>query len=436
MPSPLVADLVIIGGGAAGMTAAVTAASLLSPQKKVLLLEHGPRVGKKLLSTGNGRCNLTNAKLSPARYHGHAPAFCKDILSKYPSSSTLSFFQKAGLLCREEGEGRVYPCSGQASSVLDILRQGLQEQQVEVLCDHHIKSIRFHTEQGFSLQGTIPIRTKKVILATGGKAAPASGSDGSGYALARSLGHSVTPLFPALCPVRTDPQLTRPMKGMRCSGRVTLLADGYPFRQETGEIQISDGALSGICVFQLSRYVGEFFTCQTVSGKPCREIALSLDLLTEYPQQELLSLLTSWAKQHPDWILEQFLSGILNKRVGQTLLKSLGIAPLSLPCRTLTYRHLQQIAASIKDWRFPLLGISAWNQAQVTAGGIPLQEFYPDTLESRSIPGLYAAGEILDVDGDCGGFNLQWAWCSGRLAGKSAADSLIHQRRKNRDKNF
>ena len=436
MPSPISADLVVIGGGAAGMIAAATASLLLSPQHKILVLEHGPRVGKKILSTGNGRCNLTNVKSVPERYHGHAPSRYQEILSQYPPSSTLSFFQKAGLLCREEEEGRVYPCSGQASSVLDTLRQCLQEQRIEVLCDHQIESIRFRQGQVFFLQGPVTVHAKKVILATGGKAAPASSSDGSGYDLALSLGHTVTPIFPALCPVRTDPQLTRPMKGMRCSGRVTLLADGFPFRQEVGEIQIADGALSGICVFQLSRYVGEFFTCRTVSGKPCREVSLSLDLLPEYSQHALFSLLSSWVRQHPDWILEQFLSGILNKRVGQTLLKSLGFGPLSLPCSQLNHKQLQQVAATVKDWRFPMIGMCGWNQAQVTAGGIPLTEFYPHTLESRVAPGLYAAGELLDVDGDCGGFNLQWAWCSGRLAGQSAAQSLIHQRRKSRVKNF
>ena len=157
-----------------------------------------------------------------------------------------------------------------------------------------------------------------------------------------------------------------------------------------GEIQIADGALSGICVFQLSRYVGEFFTCRTVSGKPCREVSLSLDLLPEYSQHALFSLLSSWVRQHPDWLLEQFLSGILNKRVGQTLLKSLGFGPLSLPCSQLNHKQLQQVAATVKDWRFPIIGMCGWNQAQVTAGGIPLTEFYPHTLESRVAPGLYA----------------------------------------------
>ena len=149
MPSPISADLVVIGGGAAGMIAAATASLLLSPQHKILVLEHGPRVGKKILSTGNGRCNLTNVKSVPERYHGHAPSRYQEILSQYPPSSTLSFFQKAGLLCREEEEGRVYPCSGQASSVLYTLRQCLQEQRIEVLCDHQIESIRFRQGQLF-----------------------------------------------------------------------------------------------------------------------------------------------------------------------------------------------------------------------------------------------------------------------------------------------
>lgn len=421
-------DLAVIGGGASGMAAAISAARALPDGYKITILERGPRVGKKILSTGNGRCNLTNHTATADRYHCVEPTTDGGFPMRYSSDYTLAFFQLLGLYCRQEEDGRYYPCSGQASSVLDALRYGLEEARVSTLCDCAPRSIQTDAH-GFRLScGESTVRCRAVILAAGGKAAPASGSDGSGYPLAQTLGHRLTPLYPALAPVRTDPTLTRPMKGMRSTGAVTLLADGKPLRTEIGEIQFADGALSGVCVFQLSRYAGEFASRHTVGGAPCREACLSLDLIPEYDASQLLSLLRGLTASHPTLLIEQFLSGLLNKRVGQALLKSLAFAPLSAPCGELSERQLRQIASRVKDWRFPITGLSPWNQAQVTAGGLSLKEFYPDTLESRITPGFYAAGEILDIDGDCGGFNLQWAWSSGILAGQSAARHLLHKR--------
>lgn len=430
MPSQLLADIVIVGGGPAGMTAAISAARTAQSKLKILLLERGPRVGKKLLSTGNGRCNLTNTNLSIERYHGQDPSLIQRVLTRDSYHSTLSFFTGLGLLCREEGDGRVYPCSGQASSVLDVLRQGMEELHIKTLYSLVLNEIRLNKGSFTITCSDQTIRARKVILATGGKAAPSTGSDGSGFDLAKSLGHSITPLFPALTPIRTDTQRTRSMKGMRNSGCVTLLKDGQPFRKETGEIQFTDGALSGVCVFQLSRFAMEYLRCQTIEGQTCHKAELSLDLLPEYTSEQLANLLTNLSNCHPTIPLEQYLGGMLNKRVGQTLLKFLDLGPLSTPCGELSKQAVQRISSTIKDWRFPITAPSSWNQAQVTAGGIPLREFYCESLESRLQPGLYAVGELLDADGECGGFNLQWAWSTGKIAGESAANSLIRERRK------
>lgn len=429
MPDQLFADIVILGGGPAGMTAAISAARISKNRHKIILLESGARVGKKLLSTGNGRCNLTNTNVTSDRYHGKDSAFIQRVLNRCSSDFTVSFFSQLGLLCREEEGGRVYPCSGQASSVLDVLRQALEEQKIQTICNctpHQILS----SKKGFTiLCDEHQIHARKVILATGGKAAPSTGSNGSGYELVKALGHSITPLFPALAPIRTDPQRTRPMKGMRNSGCVTLWNDNRPFKTETGEIQFTDGALSGVCVFQLSRYAMEYLHFHTLGGYPCQKAELSLDLLPEYTAEQIAAILTECSRQHPSLPLELYLGGMMNKRVGQTLLKSLNLGPLSTCCGKMTKQMIQRIASTIKDWRFPILASTSWNQAQVTAGGIPLREFDSDTLESRKAPGLYAAGEILDADGDCGGFNLQWAWSTGKIAGESAANQLIRERR-------
>lgn len=425
MSGPMKFDLIVLGGGAAGMAAAISAARALRGKADVLLLEHGPRVGKKLLTTGNGRCNLTNLGPLSGHYHGGGAAFAQTVLTRFPSRKTVSFFESLGLLCREEGEGRVYPYSGQASAVLDLLRMELERLGIRQLLEYHPQRIvqqknrfQIHCTEGTAI-------CRRLIVATGGKSSASTGSDGSGYRLLQELGHTVTRIFPALTQIKTDPLLMRPLKGMRCEGAASFLADGTVIRRETGEIQFTEAGLSGICIFQLSRLAGEFFTLRTVNGMPARQIAVSLDLMPDWEPQALASFLLSRRSSRPEIPLEQFLTGVLNKRVGQTLLKAAGCAPLSRPSGSLTDSELSRIAALLKGWRFQPNGLSPWNAAQVTAGGVSCREFDPHTMQSRKIPGLYAAGEVLDVDGDCGGFNLQWAWSSGILAGQSAAASLL-----------
>lgn len=425
MSGPMEFDLIVLGGGAAGMAAAISAARALQGKRSVALLEHGPRVGKKLLTTGNGRCNLTNLGPLSGHYHGNEPAFIQTVLAHFPSRKTISFFESLGLLCREEGEGRVYPYCGQASAVLDSFRTELEHLGVRQLLEYHPQRI-VRQKKGFQIHCTEGIPScRRLIVATGGKSLSSTGSDGSGYRLLQELGHTATKLFPSLTQIRTDPALMRPIKGLRCEGAVSLLADDKTVRREKGEIQFTEAGLSGICIFQLSRLSGEFFTLHTVNGKPTRQIAVSLDLMPDWEPSTLTSFLVSRRDCRPYAPLEQFLAGVLNKRVGQTLLKAAGCAPLHRPSGSLTDSELSRIAALLKGWRFQPSGLSTWNAAQVTAGGISCREFSPHTMESRSIPGLYAAGEVLDVDGDCGGFNLQWAWSSGILAGQSAAASLL-----------
>ncbi len=418
------ADLVILGGGASGLMAAVSAARFI-PGKNISILERGPRVGKKLLVTGNGRCNLTNLELDFSRYHGAPESFVSAVFSQLPPKDTLSLFGRLGLLCREEGQGRCYPYGGQASAVLDVLRRYLEGRNVEERCQTSVETVK-RKPGGYELKtsGGV-VFAKRLILASGGRAMPSSGSDGSGLKLAASLGLKASEPFPSLAPVRAASPVLKAVKGLRCRGRASLLADRKTVKQETGEIQFTDQGLSGICILNLSRLVGEFFSHRTVNRHKTEKVELSLDLVPDLDYSSLLSFLQALLHGQPRLPVEQLLSGIVNKRVGLALLKQLMPSALSRPCGSLSPSELKTICRTVKDWRFSPTGTLGWQQAQSTAGGLLSSQFESATLESKGLPGLYACGELLDIDGDCGGYNLQWAWSSGFVAGKSAAVSLL-----------
>jgi len=389
-------DLAIIGGGAAGLYAAVQA----SPYARVTVLEAGARVGKKLLTTGNGRCNLSNRGISPAHYHSNSPRadqkrVVEAILGTYPRESTMQTFENLGFLFREDSEGRIYPRSDQAAAVLDALRLTADARGVQTVCDCTIKSVR-RTRDGFVIampEGELFART--LLVASGGEAS----SPHNAYDLVRSLGHTVTPLFPAICPVRTAPEAVRSLKGQRARAEVRLLADGVCAASTVGEVQFTENGLSGICVFELSRYVGEFRTFGTVNGKPCRSVELGLNFLPELSEKETFALVARLASlELPE---ELNLSGVLPKRVAAWIAKD---AP-----------NHKVLVSRLRDARFKPAGLVPWNQAQVTAGGVSLSEINGDA-SSRKVPGLFFAGEVMDVDGDCGGYNLQWAWSSAQSA--------------------
>ena len=418
------ADLVILGGGASGLMAAVSAARFI-PGKNISILERGPRVGKKLLVTGNGRCNLTNLELDFSRYHGAPESFVSAVFSQLPPKDTLSLFGRLGLLYREEGQGRCYPYGGQASAVLDVLRRYLEGRNVEERCQTSVETVK-RKPGGYELKtsGGV-VFAKRLILASGGRAMPSSGSDGSGLKLAASLGLKASEPFPSLAPVRAASPVLKAVKGLRCRGRASLLADRKTVKQETGEIQFTDQGLSGICILNLSRLVGEFFSHRTVNRHKTEKVELSLDLVPDLDYSSLLSFLQALLHGQPRLPVEQLLSGIVNKRVGLALLKQLMPSALSRPCGSLSPSELKTICRTVKDWRFSPTGTLGWQQAQSTAGGLLSSQFESATLESKGLPGLYACGELLDIDGDCGGYNLQWAWSSGFVAGKSTAVSLL-----------
>ncbi len=422
-PRPTVA---VVGGGAAGLAAAITAAKT-APQVRVLLLENAPRVGRKLLATGNGRCNLTNEILSAADYVSSEPAVLETFLAGHSSAATEEWFRAMGLVCMSE-DGRIYPHCQQASAVLDVLRLAADAAGVITLCSCEVTGIDPSscalTVRAGDTEETLP--ADRVILAAGGAAAPALGGSRSGWKLAAQLGHSCLPLAPGLaavqCRLETAPagemadakpiDLLPGLKGIRAQAAVTLLNGDTPLAVETGEVQFGDGTLSGIPVLQLSLLL---------PGLAAPRFAL--DLLPALQPQALCELLAA-RRAVPGVTLEELLLGTVHKKLGYALLKATGLAPLSRPAADLTDDELAAAAFVLKNLQITVTGTRGWDSAQTTVGGVPLSEVEPADCRSRKCAGLYLAGEVLDAAGRCGGYNLDWAFTTGRRAGKAAALSL------------
>ena len=404
-------DIAIIGGGASGLAAAVFCARNRGGEG-VLLLEKQPRVGKKLLATGSGTCNLTNRGAAPENYHGDgAAAFVTPALTAFPPAEALSFFRSLGVLCATREEGREYPLCQQAGAVLDSLRLELSRLGVTERCDAAVTEI-LPKNGGFTLKlaSGDTLTARHVILAAGGAASPSLGGTSDGYALATALGHRKTPLFPAIVQVRTDTAFVRAMKGLRADATVTFCLNGQALCSHTDELLFTEYGISGPAVMQISRAVGDWE--RRKNGTMTAEI----DLLPTVSETELLSLLAE--RRALKRTAADFLTGILNKRIGQTVCRAAGLA-LDDATDALPPHTLRTLARTVKHFTLPVLGTQGFGGAQVTAGGIATAEVDPHTMMSRRVPNLHLIGEVLDVDGDCGGYNLQWAWASAYVAAKA-----------------
>lgn len=393
--------IAVIGGGASGLMAAIAAKT---DDNEVVIYEREKRVGKKILATGNGRCNLTNMNADIERYHGADRSFIKGALKRRWVNETLDFFSELGILWKEEQNGKVYPYSDTASSVLDALRMRVNRLGIKTECEAEVSSVASGRNDGFILKfySGKSCECDRVIVATGGKAAPALGSNGSGYKILEHFGHKTSKLYPSLVQLKTNGETAKKLKGIKTNAVVKC--GGV---SESGELLFTEYGLSGPPIFSISSRVGE--------GD-----VLKVDIMPEYGFEAVKSILYERCAYLYDVPLEEFFTGMLNKRVGQVLLKSLDIAPLSRLCSTLSEKEIEKIAKRIKGWEFTVNGTMSWNNAQVTKGGIYTKDFDSVTMESKLKKGLYACGEVLDIDGDCGGFNLQWAWSSGYLAGANA----------------
>ena len=391
----------IIGAGASGMAAALAAAE--NENTQVVLLERQARVGRKLLATGNGRCNLTNMHACSGGFHGDDPVFSMPAIQSFDPGMTRAWFAQLGLYTVEEPSGRVYPYSDQANSVVDVLRLALSKDNITLKTGFEVKKIR-KEQDGFSVSdGEETVFCHKLIVACGGLAGTKLGGSMAGYKLLAKLGHRSTKLRPALVQVKCGWEGVVSLKGVRANCHLRILHNESCVRESVGELQFTDYGISGPVIFETSRDV-----CQ-LPGK----WTAKMDFIPQWTEDKLLQELQR--RTNTDLPVEELLTGLLHNRLGRVLTRCAGVKNGMV--RELSMQQLEAVARCVKAFELELTEPLGMDSAQVTAGGVITNGFDPATMESKLVPGLYACGEVLDVDGDCGGYNLQWAWSSGRCAG-------------------
>ena len=463
----------VIGGGAAGMMAAIEAARAGAI---VTLIEKNAQLGKKLSTTGNGRCNYTNLDMGDrigGKFRGFHPEFAEAALDVLPPEAVLDWFREIGVEPRFRGS-YVYPNSDQASAVVDALREELHRLSVKVHYNAEVKSVQRVEDGYFLIQCTdAVVKADRVILAAGSKAAPKTGSNGDGYFIARKLGHRIVPYVPALCGIRCAGDAFKALAGIRTEAALELVIDGHCVDREAGELQLVDYGISGIPVFQLSRYAAYAlqegkkaavyinflpgFTGATVrdtegcvsnetavrgSERNVTAVAAACDSeqqasvdetsgveiapargqgsAADDPKEQALQLFRQRQQRLAGRKMESFFTGLLHQKLGQQLLRMANVRP-ELPVAELSEKQLRSLASLSVRFKAECVEMNGFQQAQVVAGGVDTSEVDPRTMASRLVPGLYFAGEVLDIDGICGGYNLQWAWASGYVAGRHAA---------------
>ena len=405
-------QVIIVGGGAAGMMAAISARRMGA---NVTILERNPRIGKKILATGNGRCNFTNIEADIHCYHGKNPQFVKNALESFNAVDTIKFFEKLGIAHKVEDLGKVFPMSDQASSILDVLLYELNESGVHIICDALVKNIEKKNYK-FEIEAengkTYP--ADSVIITAGGKAMPASGSDGSGYDLAVKLGHKVTDIFPALVQLMLEGSFFKSIDGVKFVGTAEIIHNDRSLAKDRGDILFANYGISGPPILQISRKAGELI-------RDNKDAYLKITIMDMLSKEEVRKLINKRFKTAGKKPIDFSMVGLINKRLIPVILKQAGVDDLKRPAESFSPKEQEPIVDILTDWRFKIKGTRSWPSAQVTAGGIDTREIDQNTMESKLVKGLFFAGEIIDIDGICGGFNLQWAWSSGYIAGQNAA---------------
>lgn len=401
--------IIVVGGGASGMIAAITAARKGS---EVTILEHMNRIGKKILSTGNGKCNLTNLKQDISKYRGNNPEFVLPVFQQFGVAETLDFFHELGIYPKDKN-GYIYPNSEQASSVLDVLRMELESLNVNVVCECKINSIK-RSKNTFIFETNHKVfQSDACILALGGKASPVLGSDGSGFKFVKTFGHSINEMVPALVQLKAKQSFFKNLAGIRVEGTVELWTDSQMVEKEYGEIQLTNYGISGIPVMQISR----FASMALLEGQ---KVIAKIDFMPQMSSQQLKEYLKERFLNSKSKTAEESIIGFLNKKLAYVLLKESQIK-VEQKATDITEKQLENLVTAIKTLKIDIVATNPFENAQVTAGGVPTEEMDNDTLESKIVNQLFFAGEMIDIDGTCGGYNLQWAWSSGYVAGKHAA---------------
>lgn len=403
-------DVCIIGGGASGLIAAISA-KRTRPDLKVIVIEKNDRVGKKFINTGNGRCNITNADISADHYYSSDNAFF-DYFDGFSLNDTKDFFESIGVLFKEKEKGKIYPYSLQASSVLDALRYECERLLVDIHCSEKVEKLDKSNDKFQVATNLSSYTSQTVIIAAGGAASDKLGGCRDGYNLLKQYGHTCTHLYPCITAVKTELNLIKALKGIKTDAILTLKV-GNSRKSDFGEILFTEYGISGPPVLQLS---------QMLKGRADNAL-FSIDFMPEYDFESIVSMIKKRLNSVYEDKLENLFIGMLNKRIGQTIIKSAGLQ-LSDSASNLNEKEIRGIVSKIKKFPLEVTGVRGFEYAQVTGGGIELNRFNHETMQSNLCKGLFACGEVLDVTGDCGGFNLQWAWTSGYKAGLSAARSI------------
>lgn len=401
-------EIAVIGGGASGLMAAITAKK---SGKEVVILERKDRILKKVLITGNGRCNITNVNANISNYFGKNIFSVENILNRFTPQDTMDFFNELGIVCNEENRGKVYPLSGQASSVVDALRFEAEKLGIKIETEFYVRKIE---KDGFKFRIYSEDRKKieagRVIIAAGGQSYPELGSNGSGFELAKELGHSVTKLSPSIVQLKTEKNQVKGLQGIKTDVAVTAYGDNKKICTYDGELLFTDYGISGNVVFNIS-FVMPLY----------KNVEFEIDFMEKFDYNELYEMLKERKRILSHLTMENYFNGMINKKLGQFLSKVSGIEKLSKPVKDLNDSDIRKLCTVLKKYRVKILETTGFKNAQVTAGGVSLDEVNIETLESKIVKGLYFSGEVLDVYGECGGFNLQWAWASGHIAGENAA---------------
>lgn len=407
-------QVAVVGGGAAGMTAAIKAAD---GGAAVTIFEKNDRVGKKILSTGNGRCNFSNETMDTRFFHGSGTALAGTVLSRFDVDMTKEFFSSLGMRMKER-DGYLYPASDQASTVLDLLRYELARRGIRIHTGEAVKDLSFDRKrEKFLISGQNKSGFyDEVILACGGCAAPKTGSDGDGYRLAEKFGHRIIAPVPALVALRCKETFYRQVAGVRCDAALTLRVAGKSVCGERGELQLTDYGISGIPVFQLSG-----LAARALQEK--KTVAVQISFLPDFDAESSDAFFKTRLQEHGEDTMEVFLTGLVNKKINQLLLKLADIRETA-KAKDVSAEAFQRLKKLYCCLETAVVGTNGFEKAQVSAGGVDCTEV-TDTLMSKRQRGLYFAGEILDIDGLCGGYNLQWAWSSGAVAGRAAAKGAL-----------
>lgn len=400
--------VIVIGGGASGIIAAIVASR---KGAKVTILERKDRIGKKILATGNGRCNISNNTVNSNNYYseGFNPSFYDSVLNQFSVNDTLTFFKELGIEVVEKENGKLYPRSEQANSVVTVLLFELQRLKVDIICNEEVKDIE--------LDKNIKVITNnkkyycnKLIIATGGKSCPDLGSNGSGFLLAKNLGHSIIKPFPSLVQLKTDYSYLKHLNGTKIVGNISILDENKNIlKEDYGEILFTSYGISGPPVLQVSRFGSKRYQSDL-------DTYVSIDIVSDYSKDEINELLLQRFINMPNKKVEDNFIGFINNKLIIPILKTSKV-DINKKSGDVTKEERLRLINSLKSMSMRVIGTHQWNQSQVTAGGINTKEVNPNTLESIMTDNIYFCGEVLDVDGDCGGYNLQWAWSSGFVAG-------------------